>query len=273
MTAAAAAPKRITARAALRAGWRDLWRSPAVTALALFGAMVAALAARAAAERAGTLWAAAFADLDDGGERFFGLAARALGCWLAGSSVAALLVDITRAAALCAYAAPPPPDRGVAHLMAPLRLGLVRTPGMISVRAVELLLYFALGLGELFVLARGLQRVGVDPAGQALAVTACLSPAIVIGVVVFAASRVAQALIARGLPPAAALAHGYDVVARRFASLVRLALAGGVATAPILIVALLMPFPLRALLFALAALWLYAALTTLVGRDGRLLTG
>jgi hypothetical protein len=242
----------MTARAAMRAGWRDLWRSPAPTLLALVGAMAAALALRAANLRTIGLWQEA-------------LVTRGLVTWLCGAALALLLVDVTRAAALCAYAAAPAPDdetrpgvgRRLAWLMRPFTLGLLRTPAMITVRAVELTIYATLGLGELFVLGRGLAGVSLRPAPQALAVTACLAPA----------------LLPRGLPAATALAHGYDLVLRRFASLARLALFGALVTAPVWVGALLLPFGLRAALLSLVALWLYAALTTLVGRDPRLTTG
>ncbi|HEX6835681.1 MAG TPA: hypothetical protein VF334_03860 [Polyangia bacterium] len=234
-------------------GLVELVRAPVPTAAALGGTVAGALAARAAWVAAG---AALLADRPG----------RAIVTWLVGMSVAALVVDVTRAMALVAYAGPPRP------LGRTLALGLVRTPGMISVRAVELLLYFALGLGELFVLARGLPRLG-DPARQALLATACLAPALALGLVVFAASRIAQTVIARGLPPAAALAHGYDVTLRRFPSLARLGLAGLVASAPSWIMAIWVPAPLGALAVGVAALWLYAALTRLVGRDPRLALG
>jgi hypothetical protein len=250
----AADPFRISASRALGRGWRELWRAPVPTLAAVAGTVTAALAARAAWVRAGEALVAA-------------RPGRAVLTWLVGSSVAALLVDVTRAAALTAYSGPPRP------LGRTLALGLVRTPGMISVRAVELLLYFALGLGELFVLVRVLAAIGADPARQALLATVALAPALALALGIFAASRVAQTVIARGLGPAVALVHGYDAVLRRFASLTRLALLGAVVAAPLFAVALVVPFPLRAALAGFVALWLYAALSTLVGRDGRLSTG
>ena len=90
---------------------------------------------------------------------------------------------------------------------------------------------------------------------------------------VFVASRVAQTVIARGLPPAPALAHGYDLALRRVPSLTRLLVLGGAVTAPFWIGAIFLPFALAALTAALPALWLYAALTRLVGADGRLRGG
>ncbi|MGZ3429631.1 MAG: hypothetical protein ACXVCV_23435, partial [Polyangia bacterium] len=110
-------------------------------------------------------------------------------------------------------------------------------------------------------------------ARQAWSAALLLLPSLALALAVFAASRVAQTVIARGLPPAAALAHGYDLLLRRFPSLVRLALAGTIATSPLVAAALWMPFPLGAALAGAAALWLYAALATLVGRDGRLALG
>lgn len=242
------------ARTAVARGWRELWRAPAATLLALAGALAAALAMRAAWLRAGETLEA-------------GEPGRALWTMLAGSGLAALLADATRAAALVAYAGP---SRPFARTVA---LGLRYTPAMISVRAVELTVYLALALGELFVLARGLPGVAGDPAPAALVATLCLAPALLLGTIVWAASRVAQTVIARGLPPAAALAHGYDVTLRRFASLARLALVALPLTVPFLIVALVVPAPLGGLVSGLPALWLYAALATLVGADSRLALG
>jgi hypothetical protein len=187
---------------------------------------------------------------------------------ITGLASGALLVDVTRAVALSAYAGAPSPD-----LRRWLRLGLVRTPGMISIRAVELLLYFCLLVGDAFLLVRSTIRSGPPPLFAALWTLAAVAPSLALGLASFTAARVAQTLIARGLPPATALAGGYDLVWRRFPSLARLALAGLVATSPLLIGALLVPWGLRQLLLGLAALWVYAALTTVVGRDGRLLTG
>jgi hypothetical protein len=250
----AAVPFRISARAAIARGGRALWRAPGPTLLAVAGTVTAALAARAAWVRAGQ---ALFAERPG----------RAALIWLVGASVAALLVDVTRAAALTAYAGPPRP------LAQTLALGLLRTPGMISVRAVELLIYFALGLGDLFVLARALVRVGDDPTRQALVTALLLLPSLALMLGIFAASRVAQTVIARGLLPAPALAHGYDVALRRFPSLARLALFGTISTAPLVVAAVWMPFPLGVALVGVAALWLYAALATLVGSDARLSMG
>ncbi|MDB4965679.1 MAG: hypothetical protein JWN44_1368 [Myxococcales bacterium] len=263
----------MTARRALAAGWRELWRWPALTALAVVAAVVASLAMRAAAVRAGHCWHAALADLAGGGGRFFALAGRALGVWLAGSGVAALLVDVTRAAALVAYSGPPPADRRLSRMWRPLLVGLSRTPFMISVRAVELLIYFALGLGNLFVLLRALPGAAPDPTRHALAAALCLLPSLALSLIVFMGARVAQALIARGFQAAAALGHGLDVALRHFGALTRLGLLGLVVAAPFAAAAWVAPFGLRALLVAFVGLWLYAALTTLVGRDGRLLTG
>ncbi len=244
-------PAPLSARAAIARGWHELWRAPAPTFLALAGALAAALAVRAAWLRAGEAL-----DADRPG--------RALWTLLAGSGAAALLADATRAAALSAYAGAP---RSLARTVA---LGLRRTPAMISVRAVELLVYVTLAFGEAFVLVRALPPVGPDPTREALAAALCLAPALALALVVFVASRVAQTLIARGLPPAPALAHGYDVVLRRFPSLARLGLFAVACTAPFWIIAFLAPAPLDGLVLGLAALWLYAALAALVGRDGRL---
>lgn len=237
----------------LHRGLVELVRAPAPTAIALAGTLAGALAARAAWVRAGEALVA-----DRPG--------RALVAWLAGAGLAALVVDATRAVALTAYAGPPRP------LGQTLALGLRRTPAMISVRAVELTIYLALALGELFVLARGV-AAGASPARQAFSGAVCLLPGVALALVVFTASRLAQTLIARGLPPAVALAHGYDLALRRVPSLTRLGLRGGIATAPLWISAIFLPAPLGALAVAVAALWLYAALALLAGADARLALG
>ena len=143
---------------------------------------------------------------------------------------------------------------------------------MISVRAVELLIYFALALGALFVVARALPPIGDNPTRLALAGALVVAPLATLALVVFAASRVAQTVIARGLPPAAALAHGYDLALRRLPSLLRLIVVGSLAATPLFIGAALLPFPLGSILVGLVALWLYAALSLLVGNDARLAT-
>ena len=234
-------------------GLVELARAPAATAIALAGTLAAALAARATWLRAAEALAA---------DRL----ARALLIGLVGSALAALLADATRAIALVAYAGPPRP------LSRTLALGLSRTPAMITVRAVELLLYFALGIGELFVLLRVLPHLG-GAARQALFAAVCLLPAGGLALVTFAACRIAQTLIARGLRPAAALAHGYDLTLRRVPTLTRLGLVALLVAAPFWIIALVAPAPLGALAVAVPALWLYAALTLLVGRDPRLALG
>jgi hypothetical protein len=144
---------------------------------------------------------------------------------------------------------------------------------MIGVRAVELFLYYALGLGALFVLVRGLPPVGDEPARLALAGALVAAPLLMLALIVFAASRVAQTLIARGLPPVPALAHGYDVALRRLPALLRIVVVGGLCALPLFVIAALLPFPLGSALVGLVALWLYAALTLLVGGDARLAGG
>jgi hypothetical protein len=137
---------------------------------------------------------------------------------------------------------------------------------MISVRAVELTIYFALVLGVAFALVAA-------PARAAWPLVLAVFPAVALALVTFAAARVAQTVIARGLPPAVALAGGFDVVFRRLPSLTRLGVFGALVTAPFWITAALMPFPLGSALVGAAALWLYAALSAAVGADARLATG
>src|SRR5205823_1127435 len=59
------------------------------------------------------------------------------------------------------------------------------------------------------------------------------APALFLILVMFAAARVALVLVARGLPPARALVHGFDVVLRRLPSLLRLLAALLVWTLPL----------------------------------------
>ena len=122
--------------------------APVPTLAAVAGTLTAALAARAAWVRAGEAL----------GGRPPGPRAPRPGSWA--RAVAALLVDADArggAHRLCRPAAAR--SRRTLALRAPRR-----TPGMISVRAVELLLYFTLALGELFVLVRGLDRSAPLPA-------------------------------------------------------------------------------------------------------------
>jgi len=121
-----------------------------------------------------------------------------------------------------------------------------------------------------------------------LAAALLAAPALGLLLVMFVAARVALVLAARGLAPARALVHGFDVVFRRLPSLVRLGGALVVYTLPLTALALLLrvaaAFAHQGLLAAvgrslslalleLAALVGYAALANLVGRDPRLTTG
>lgn len=251
----------------MKAALGDLARRPAATLLALSAAGAGALAVRAGWLRALQLAHAAHDAAAPGL-----LAARAVATLLAGAAVAGLLVDLGYAVALSAYASAPPSGRPAA-LFLPLRLGLMRTPGMVSVRAFEILVYATLATGELLLLGRGLPMLGARPARLAAATALALAPALVLSLYLFAAARVAQALIARGLPPIAALAHGVDVALRRFGTLAKLGLTALGWTLPLWLTALFVPSPLAALLLALATLWSYAALVRVVGADSRLGSG
>jgi hypothetical protein len=254
---------------ALLAAGRDLRRWPTVTGLALVAAMTASLAARAGLVRAAQLVTSTPGGLD---VRWAALGRASL-VLLLGAGLAALLVDVAMATALVAYAGPAPITNGPARLATVLRSGLLRTPAMISVRALEFLVYYALAVGDLFVLTAGLTGSAPSPERRALAATVLLAPSLALATLTFVAARVAQVLVARGLHPAPALVHGLDLALRRFASLARLGLAAGLATAPLWLLALLMPAPLAAMLAAIAALWSFAALAQVVGHDSRLAFG
>jgi hypothetical protein len=262
-TATATQSAGTSARTLVACGARELWRARAPTLVALAGAPTAALGVRAASVRAAEALGMGSSAATLAGAR----PGWALVGWIVGAAFAGLLLETSRAVALTAYAGPPRPFADT------LVLGLRRAPALIGLRAFELIVYSTFALGGLFVVARGAHGAVVAPGPQALAVAVCLLPLAALALALFAAGRVAQILVARGLAPAAALTHGCDLVARRFASLTRLALLGGAATAPLWIGALLLPFALRATLWTAAALWLYAALSGLVGRDPRLATG
>jgi hypothetical protein len=263
-------PFRYSARAALRAAWDDLWRWPTVTLFALVAAATGALAGRAGWLRARHLLTAAVAPSASPAPA--SALVRAVGVLVAGAAVGALLVDVAVAAALCAYAGPPPPARR-GRLWPPLWRGLARTPAMITVRAVELFLYSTLAFGDLLVVSGALIHSDRVPSRQALLATAALAPSLLLASWTFAAARVAQTLVARGLSTAPALVHGLDLTLRRFASLARLGLLAWIVTAPLWISAALLPAAAAAPLWVLAALWPWAALARLVGRDPRLCFG
>jgi hypothetical protein len=260
----------IGAGAALRAALGDLARWPAATLLALATATVGTLALRAG-------WLRALQFVDAAGDRgaFSAvLFARAVVVLLAGGAVAGLLADVGCAIALTAYAGAPPPRGRSGALGLPLRRGLERAPAMISVRAVEILVYGTLATGELLLLGHGLPTAAAaTPARLAAVTTLALAPAMTLALYLFAAARVAQTLIARGFGPGAALAHGLDVALRRFGALARLGLTALVWTLPLWLAAFFLPSPLAAALVTLALLWSYAALVRVVGADGRLLIG
>ena len=253
----------------MRAGWRDLWRWRAPTLLALATATTGALAWRAAWTAVRTLVASA----PESTTAPTALLVHAAVVVVAGGAFAALLVDVGCAIALSAYAgaAPPVGERG--SLVGTLRRGLARTPAMVMVRALELVVYATLLLAELVVLARLEPRLYATPTQRALVTTLLLAPAIVVAIYLFLAARVAQTLIARGLGAATALTHGFDVALRRLQTLLRLGITASLWTAPLWLLSLVLPSPLAAPLTALAIVWSYAALVRVVGADGRLRGG
>jgi hypothetical protein len=260
------------ARDAVVDGLRSLARAPAVTAAATLAAVVAALAPAAAARRAATLVEHA---ARTGGGGALGAAALTLGVGLA---FASLLVEVALAAALSAYAAP-----GALPGPRALALGLRRAPALITLGAVEATVYVTL----VTALALALPPPGHAPSTAAAAALDALgaAPALALAAVLFASTRVAVVLVARGVPAAPSLASGLDVALRRLPSLVRLGallcgatlplvLAGGLAALCAWRAVDSAPFAsVAAACLQLAALWSYAALSALVGRDPRLVTG
>jgi hypothetical protein len=150
---------------------------------------------------------------------------------------------------------------------------------MVSVAVVELTVEGMLLLGAAMVIIRRAPTPAMA--------TLMFAPALILCAGMFLAARVATCLAARGLRPAPALVHGFDVIARRFPSLVRLGARLLLATLPLLAAAIglaviaarvnprlaLIATLLRAGCLGLAWLWAYAALSEWLGRDSRLVTG
>jgi hypothetical protein len=257
----------VKAREAISAGCGDLSRARAATAAALLGTVAAALAVEVMLRAAGEDLRGLFGD--DG----TGQLLHAILVLLLGAALSSLLFDSARAVALTAYARP-----GQPWLLA----GLSRVPGLLTVGAMEVTIQSCLVLGLLKLTGAAVDARSPLAAALAWAPVGCLCA------ITFGAARIAQVLVARGVPPSAALVHGCDFVLRRISSLVRLALVLALWTLPLTVPAVL--FGIGALvavghatgalagalglaLFELAALVGYAALAQLVGRDPRLITG
>src|SRR5262249_48081577 len=134
----------------------------------------------------------------------------ALGLVLLGAALGSLLLDCARALALTACARPGQPW---------LAAGLSRVPALITGSAVELPVQGVLLVGPLVVLPRVVEQ------HSALSGALVCAPALFLSLILFAAARMGLVLAARGVRPAAALAHGFDVALRRMPSLGRLAAA------------------------------------------------
>jgi hypothetical protein len=262
----------VTAGEHVKEAWREIVSRPGATLGAIAAHVVAALALSAASAKAVRAIGAAIAadDLE--------LAARGLGLLIIAGGFAVLIVDVARMCALSAYAG----ARGTLEI---LSRGLARTPALITVRAVELTILGMLAFGAIVCIMR--LDDDMQAGRAALTAAAVLAPVLVLAVITFAAGRVGIALAARGLKPAFALVHAFDLALRRFPSLLRLALRLCLATWPFLVTAAALTLAARpaspraeALLGALrsgalgaAALWGYAALVGFVGRDPRLARG
>ncbi len=202
------------------------------------------------------------------------LVARAIATMMIGIALAALLADVARMCALCAYSGSKTP---VWH-------GLARVPVLITVRAIELTVSFMLIAGGAMVVMR---LPAMSPLHAALAGTAVMGPVLGLVALNFAAARVAIALAVRRLRPAPSLIHGYDVALRRLPSLLGLLARVVVHALPLWVAAgaltaLAMDISPRAAVLLRAAgaaclgvavLWAYASLVAWVGRDARLAGG
>jgi hypothetical protein len=244
----------------VKEGLQDLSRARLATAIAWTASLAAALAVEAGF-RTAVIDVRRMASL---GDLFHALLVVMLG-----ATLGSLLLDGARALALTAYAHPGQPF---------LAVGFSRVPALITVTAVEVTVQMFLALGLLLAL----------PARAPFLASLISAPTLMLMLVMFVAARVALVLASRGLPPARALIHGFDVVFRRFPSLARLGAEVFVWTLPLTLPAgvlrvlciLAKEGPATAVarsfslaLFELAALIGYAALANLIGRDSRLTTG
>ena len=242
-------------RQAVWGGWVALTEWPGITSASALTSGVALSASLAAGARA---WSLAQLSIERGAGGLFG---RALSC------------------ALVAYAGP-----GRRAGRNPVWGGLACTPAIVTLRALELLLYSMLLVGVGLALTK---IVGVSTVRGAFAGALIIAPALALSLFIFAATRVAIVLAARGARAAPSLVRGCDLTLRRFPSLIRLALALAVATSPFTLGALVLTIAAhhtspnaaialalcRAVSLALAALWCYAALSALAGSDPRLAGG
>jgi hypothetical protein len=250
----------VSAWAAVAGGARLAWRTRGATAAALLGSTAALLAAEAAARRAGVAWAHALRELD------VAWGVRAFAITFVGLALAALIADVTRAAALVAYTA------GDASAGEPrlVRAALARTPRLITVRAVELTIELVLATGALLIVLRA-SRLAFAPWRAAAVGALAAAPAFGLALATFAAARVAMLEAAGGATAAAAIARGYALVLRRLPSLARLAAALALATLPLAALALTCGAAARALAHSTGALAHSAgALAFVVARDGLL---
>ena len=265
------------ARESVRKGLRAVLLWPRVSLAALLAATVALLSLSAAWHHAvQALHVAA----RSGDGSFVGVA---IGAFLFGSGFAALLGNVTRTVALTAYSPPSPSSASGAR--SPFVDGLRRTPAMITLQAIELTVCGMLAFGAVAILVR--HAKGLPPGRAALFSLLVLLPPGALGIVQVAVTRVAMTLAARGQPPAVALVRGYDLVARRFPSLLGLAALLFVRTLPLTVPALVAAMAaigasprvtvaldlVRAVCLSAAALWGYAALAVWVGSDDELAGG
>jgi hypothetical protein len=263
----------MSTRQAVWGGWVALTEWPGITSASALTSGVALSASLAAGARA---WSLAQLSIERGAGGLFG---RALFLALAGFGFAALFAELGRACALVAYAGP-----GRRARRNPVWRGLACTPAIVTLRALELLLYGMLLVGVGLALTK---IVGISTVRGAFAGALVTAPALALSLFVFAATRVAIVLAARGARAAPSLVRGCDLTLRRFPSLIRLALALAVATSPFTLGALVLTIAAhhtspnaaialalcRAVSLALAALWCYAALSALAGSDPRLAGG
>jgi hypothetical protein len=255
-------------RALVRQGLDDLARAWPATLTAWLASLAAALAVEAALRQAGGDVRGAL------GDNGIGDLLHAMLVVLLGAAVGSLLLDSARSLALTAYARPGQPW---------LAAGFSRVPALITVTAVEITVEGFLLLG-LALLGPTLLAAHAPLMGALAA-----APALFLMLIMFGAGRVGVVLAARGLRPAFALLHGFDVVLRRLPSMVRLFAAVALYTLPLVLPAIVLRLAaalthewtltaslarvLSLALFELAALVGYAALGNLVGGDPRLTTG
>lgn len=235
--------------ARLRGARRFAWGALGLVALAAFGALTVRASQR--------------------GTSLVSIAPGKLGATLLMSSAIALLLDLARALVLIAC------NRGEPSLWAAIKL----VPRLITLSVLELLPTLTLLAGGVLAAERLILSGRLGVARHWWLYAALGAPLLALSVLVFAAGRVAQIVVARVESPSVALAVGCNWVLGRPLTLLRLFVAWAALGAPAMAVAAGLACLgvglnlVAALVLASAVIWLYAILSVGLGRDERLAFG